>query len=85
MYSFEYLPPQLCLGKIFAWGGSVQIGFCKECKEIYRVLGISREDYDKQFMAILIAIEASRSQNGSTSNSKLVDRGTRELKRLACS
>jgi hypothetical protein len=36
-------------------------------------------------MAILTAIEASRSQKGSTSNSKLLDRGTRELKRLACS
>jgi hypothetical protein len=85
MYSFEYLHPQLCLGKIFAWGGSVHIGFCKECKEIHCVLGISHEDYDKQFMAILTVIEACHSQNGLTSNSKLVDRGTRELKRLACS
>jgi len=57
----------------------------QRAKEIHHVLGISCEGYEEQFMAILTAIEASRSQKGSTSNSKLLDRGTRELKRLACS
>jgi hypothetical protein len=36
-------------------------------------------------MAILTAIEASRSHQGSASSSKLGNKGSRELRRLECS
>lgn len=69
----------ICLG----WGYSYWV--LQRPKEIHRVIGILCERYEEQLMAILIAIEESRSQKGSTSNSKLVDRGISELKRSACS
>jgi hypothetical protein len=45
-----------------------------------RVLGLSREGFEEQFMALLIAIEASCIQNNSTSNFNQVSRGNMGLK-----
>jgi hypothetical protein len=50
---------------------------------------LSREGFDERIMALFLAIETSRNQNGVVSSpkfgSKLENRGKRELKRLACS
>jgi predicted nucleic acid-binding Zn finger protein len=50
-------------------------------KDIQHVVGLCCEGFEGQFMALLIAIEASQNQKGWNSNSKSAVRSIRELKR----
>lgn len=48
-------------------------------------MGLSCEGFEQEFMALLMAVEASHSQKESASSSKLVNKGSRELKRSSFS
>jgi hypothetical protein len=54
-------------------------------QEILHHVGLLCEGFEQEFMALLMTVEASHSQEESGSSSKLVNKGGRELKRLSFS
>jgi hypothetical protein len=69
------------LGKIGCSGFEYLDWVLQRVKEIHRV-GASCVGFEKEFMALLTVIEASRSPKVSSSSSKHGNKGSRELKRL---
>jgi hypothetical protein len=68
------------LGKIGYSGFEYLDWVLQRVKEIHR--GASCVGFEKEFMALLTIIEASRSHKVSSSSSKHGNKGSRELKRL---
>jgi len=54
-------------------------------KEIRHSVGLSGEGFEEELLALFTGIKASRSNQVSTSCSKLEKKGSRELIRLCCS
>lgn len=73
----------LAVGKYICSGLEYSDWVLQRVKEIYRVVGLSCEAYE-HFMPLLTTIEAGRHQKDLVSKSKLVNKGNRELKLLAC-
>jgi hypothetical protein len=84
LHSSKVMTP-IVFGKYICLGLEYSDWVLQRVMEIYRVVGLSCEGYEEQFMALLTAIELGHCHKDLASSSKFVNKGNKEIKRLACS